>query len=171
METKFYKIKGTLERASRSDFYDNQGYFLEGKLFFQKDYWSQKIETIYTCPDDYPLATKSKDYFILKNHLTKTIDDLLQHGLLFKLSSLHREVDFHFNLFIKSANFEDFFWKENQLKINTCFYTMINNIYDGPKFINEFDDPEKILNRINQGTIYVLTKKQTFEPITISKAS
>jgi len=172
MDIKFYMIKGTLERAVRQDFFDNEGYFLEDKIFFQKDYITKKFTTLFRTPTDYPFGMKDAEYFKVKKYHSDLIDDLLRHALLYKLSTNNHELDFHFNLYIKTATYTDIFHRDLLLKMHTTYYNMeTNGTVTGPFFINEFDKPEQIQNRLEKGMIYILSKKQLFEPITLSKAS
>jgi len=157
MDVKFYSIRGTLVRAVRQDFFDNKGYFLEDKIFFQKDYMTKKFTTLFKVPSDFPCMEKDKEYYKLKKYYSDEIDDLIRNQLLYKLSTNHHELDFHFNLFIKTATYTDMFHRDLLLKMNTTYYNMDpNGTVTGPYFTSEFDNPEQIQKRLEKGLILIL---------------
>lgn len=172
MEIKFYLIKGTLVRAVRQDFFDNEGYFLEDKIFFQKDYFTKKFIKMYKTPIDYKWGMKDALYYKLKKYSCNEIEDLLRYSLLYKLSSNHNELDFHFNLYIKTASYTDLFYNDLQLRLNTTYYKMdINGTVSGPFYISTLDDPNKIQGQLENGLVLILSRKQLFEPIQFSKTA
>lgn len=172
MEPKFYTVKGTLERCSKQDFFDKEGNFLQDKLFFRKDYWTKKFIGYYRTPMDYPLAMSDLTNALIKKYDISALEDLLNHGLLYKLSAAHHEMDFHFTLYIKTAFEADLFFRDNLLIYNTCYYNIDSKgIVTGPNNITEFDDPNKIRERVQKQSILVLSKKQLFEPYKMSVAS
>lgn len=172
MEPKFYTVKGTLERCSKQDFFDNHGIFLQDKLFFQKDYWNRNFIGFYRTPSDSDFGMPKPMDALLKEHSIKELDDLLRFGLLYKLSAAHHETDFHFTLYIKTAFETDLFFRDNLLIYNTCYYNIdTKGIVTGPNYITEFDNPDKIRERVEKQSILILSRKQLFEPYKMDKAS
>jgi hypothetical protein len=166
MKIDFFTLKATLERCSNQDIYDKNGYFKENLSIFLKDNLKQKFIGFYKVPNDYPLMLADEDYWKTKSYWNTEISALLYFGQLFKLSLTHRDVDFHFNLVVKTAIQTDFFDVLKNLKYNLQYYLKSDDGYSiiGPYTLNYEMKDSKILELIEKRKIFILSTKQTFEP-------
>ena len=172
MKTQFYIIKGTLARCSREDLITADGTFIENKLFFLRDFITREFKHTYRLQCSTPIHKSELDVAIDK-YMSDEINYLLQGNLIYKLSQLNHELDFSFQMYVKTATMFDLFYCPNHLKINTVYYNRYPNgtIDLTPSEITEYDDPKLFLEKIEKGFIVVPSKKQLFEPYKIQKAS
>lgn len=168
----FFKVKGTLIQASHSDFFDRNGEFIEEKIFFIKDYITREFTSTYKISS---INSQHKDVIqlALENYVKQEVSFLLKNKLVYKLSENHHELDYHFELVLKTADFYDLFFNSNWLKVNSCYYIMnkASSLLTGPYFLNENDDKAKMGQYIAQEIIYVPIKKQLFEKTTMKKTA
>ncbi|AIT65733.1 hypothetical protein ACSN7D_001279 [Flavobacterium psychrophilum] len=171
-KVKYFKIRGTLVRASSNDFIDDHGIFIEEKIFFVKNIINKKFETTYKISS---INSVHKDILQLaiEKYTIAEFTFLLEHDLIYKLSDSHNELDFKFYLIVKTATIFDVFYNYKWLKINACYYEMntFSNTLTGPYYFRENDDIEKIKILVDKSLIYIPTKKQTFESLINKKSA
>lgn len=172
MEIQYLRIKATLERCSREDLVTASGNFIENKVFFLKDYNSREFNKTYRILNVNSMF-KDELQLAIEKYQMNEVNFLLQNNLIYKISQVNHQLDYHFLLYIKTAIEFDLFESPKHLKINTLYY---NQHPDGkhdlvPNFITEQDIPSDFFERMQRGKIWVPTKKQHFEPYKIQKAS
>lgn len=151
--TKYYKVKATLELVCPADLLGAHGKLLEHRTFFVADRYSKNLKETWTINDT---STYEHKMLLIAIH----------HKILFRLSSLHTGLHFHFWLIIREAEPFDCFYMPGKLKVNTTYYVSNeHNIITGPLYISEFDNPNHIMQLLELKKILVPTKKQLFEEI------
>lgn len=152
------KKRAALVRASHSDMLCN-GIPLENKRFLLKNPWTKEFEGTYTIGG-------TDRYDIVEIHKGLALNQF------YKISEAPVDTDFHCFIFLKKADSFDLMYSPKWPKLNTLYYKMVGlNQIVGPLYLNELDNIETIKKGIEQGTYYVLHKKQLFQPVEVEKKS
>ena len=169
---KFYTIKASLVRCSRQDFFDSEGFFLENKLFFIKDYVTKEFVSHYVLPMDFTKNLTDRDSLLSKKYTVGEINNMLRHGLIYKIVETSNVLDFNFSMYIRTANEFDLFYNFKNLQQNVTYYNInYQGMVSGPFHITSFTKIEEIKKLMDQGLVLVPNHKQKFEQITLAKAS
>lgn len=148
---KYFKVKATLELVGFGDTSDRHGNLLEHRIFFVADQDSKEMKSTWMIKD-----TSSYERLMLRK--------AIYNKMLYKLSDLHTGLHFHFWLIVRQAEDYDCFYTKNQPKINTTYYIMNDSsTITGPLYIHEQDDPMQLKKLLEQGKIFVPTRKQLYE--------
>jgi hypothetical protein len=148
---KYFKTKATLELVGFNDISGRDGKLLEHRMFFVADESSKNLKETWTIND-----TSSYERMMLHTAIRKR--------LLYRLSEIHTEVNFHFWLIVRKAEEFDCFYRRNLPKLHTTYYIMdAGNTITGPLYISEFDDPVHLQKLLDDGQLYVPTRKQLYE--------
>jgi hypothetical protein len=159
METpEVIKKKAAIVRASHSDMLWN-GTPLENKKFFLKNPWTKEFEGTYT-------ISGTDRYDIIEIHKGLALDQF------YKISEAPVETDFQCFIFLKKAEHWDLLYSPKWPKLNTLYYKLVGkNQIVGPLFLNKTEGVDTIKKGLEQGTYYVLHKKQLFQPVEVEKKS
>lgn len=150
---KYFKVKATLELVGYGEVSDRYGKLLQHRIFFAADQDSKEMKETWTIND-----TSSYERLMLRIAISKRV--------LYKLSDLHTSLNFHFWLIVRQAEDYDCFYRQNHFKTNTTYYIMNDSsTITGPLYIHEQDDPIHLKKLLEQGKIYVPTRKQLFEEV------
>ena len=149
--TKYFKVKVSIELAVFSDVSNQKGRLLEHRMFFAADYLTKEINQTWMIND-----TSSYERSMLYSAIV--------HKLLYKFSDASSGLLFNFWLIVRQAEEYDFFYIKNQLKSNLVYYIMNDqHTVSGPIYLHEHDDTNYIRKLLEQGKLYVPTRKQLFE--------
>ena len=148
---KYFKVKATLELVRYNEISGRDGKLLEHRMFFVADENSKEMKETWTIND-----TSSYERLMLNM--------AIRRRMLFRLSEVHTEVNFHFWLILRQAEEFDCFYRKDVPKLHTTYYIVNSgNTMTGPRYISEFDDVAQLQKLFNEGHIYVPTRKQLFE--------
>lgn len=146
-------IPAAIEKASFTDCFHKDGTCIENKIFFLKNYFSNKMEGYYRVVD----GTGNDTFYI------KEVQKLLVLGLIFLLKPVVSTSDYVIKLVVERATEFDFFCKDELLR-DVIFYVDSQSSVSGPFNSNQYK-PERIKEGLKNGYIYIPSKKQTFEQI------
>lgn len=166
METKYYSINASLVRCSSSDFFDKDGRLFENKTFYIKDESNFQFKDRYYIGDIYGISITESDYILNENYYRNQIKYLKDRGLIYKIEN-HKELEFNFKLYLKTASESDLYITNTNFLIKNSTYYCINqdNQIIGPFEIHENHSGEKFRKFLDKGFLLVPIKKQTFESI------
>lgn len=173
MEIKYYSIRRTLVRCSKSDFFDTHGRILENTTYYIKDESTYQFKDRYFIGSIYGVSNDREDYRLTENYYLDQINYLLASNLIFKLTDNHNVQDYNFKLYLKSAESDDIFTATTDWLLFNKTYFCINsqNQIIGPMTIFPNHSGEEFRELLNKGLILVPLKKQTFEPFKLAAAS
>lgn len=173
MEIKYYAIRRTLVRCSKSDFFDTHGRILENTTYYLKDESTYQFKDRYYIGSIYGISIDPSDYKLTEDYYLRQINYLVASNLVFKLTDNHNTLDFNFKLYLKSAESDDLFTATtNWLLTNTTYFCINNqNQIVGPLTIFSNHSGDEFRELFNKGLILVPLKKQTFEPFKFAAAS
>lgn len=153
------KKKVSLVRASREDMFDHSGKPLENKLFILKNPWTRAIEGLYRIGG-------TDRYDIIE------IEKGLALNQFYKISEVKNETDREYWMFLRVADFFDMLYSPKWPKVNQLYYRVVSNKeIVGPLYVSEMDGVDTIKKGLQDGTYYVLHKKQLFQPVELLKSA
>lgn len=172
MEIKYYSIRGTLTKCSKEDFFQ-KGRIIENTTYYIKDESTLKFKGRFLIDSIYYNYKSSSDYEIIEKYYLNQINYLMSKNLIFKLQESYDNLKLNFKMYLQTAlEFDIFYGSTNHLIFNTTYYCITSkNQILGPFKINENHSGAKFREFLDKGLILVPTKKQTFEPIQLAKAS
>ncbi|GAB3708441.1 hypothetical protein [Flavobacterium koreense] len=173
MELPIYiSTRATLVNAYWSDLKNSEGIFNFNSIFFLKDEITKEFYSTYKLHDNDwiykpDFAKSSEKYF------EEEVNYLVNKRLIYKLSTNNNNKDFEFRLYLKRADLDSIFFCPQHIRFNRIYYVVDKKSGSiiGPEYTNFETDIEKFKELIENGFIYVPTKKQTFEPFRLAKAS
>ena len=165
MKIDYYNICAAVELVTKTDVFDHAGYLFENKVFYIKNYFTQKFCGRYRLHDDYP--NMPLDYEVIKfmQYYKDEVNELLKYKLLYKITvpSENHEKNIFFT--IKTAFYDDLLISNKRIKNNVTYYIMENtNTIHGPHIAGNFTDANEMIDNIDQGKIFIPALKQLFEP-------
>lgn len=173
MKSTYFKVTEALIPAIKEDFIDQDGKFIEDKLFFLKNSKTDKFYSTYKVSNVNCHNCSNKQWQeMIEDYQIKEIDCLLNNNLIYKNTTTSSE-NIYYNLIIKQATIDDIIYSTKHLIINTTYY-LYNETFNsitGPFSIKENDTLEVFTSYLNKETIYVFTKKQLFEKLINKKAA
>lgn len=148
-----FLIPVAIEKASFSDCFHKDGTCIENKMFFLKNYFSNKLSGYYSIPD----GSGKETYWV------KELQKLLVLNLIFMVKPVLPNSDFVIKLAVEEATEYNFFCGPDLLT-DVIFYVDTQNGVQGPFNSNQFS-AKRIKSGLLQKNIFVPSKQQTFEQI------
>jgi hypothetical protein len=153
------KKKVSLVRASREDMFDYSGMPLENKMFVLKNPWTKTFEGLFRIGG-------TDRYDIIE------IEKGLALNQFYKIAESPNSKDFQCAMFLRQAEHFDLLYSPKFSKTNQLYYKLVGDgKIVGPLYLNEMDSIDTIKKGLEQGTYYVLHKKQLFQPVELLKSA
>jgi hypothetical protein len=147
-------IRAALEPVSYEDVFKKNGHCIENKLFFLKHPISKEMygyTKVYEGNENDPYFIKEiRTAFVLK--------------IMYVLRPATYKSEFIFKLILQEAERDDFFESNIHLMNNVIFYVDTIKGVQGPFYTNHFTN-DRINQGLEQGNLYIPSKRQTFEQI------
>jgi hypothetical protein len=173
MELPLYiSTRATLVNAYWSDLKNSEGIFNFNSVFFLKDEITKEFYATYKLHDN-DWIYKSEQTLSSEKYFNDEVNYLVNKRLIYRLSESNNSKDFEFKLYLKRADLYDVFFCPGHIRFNRIYYVVDKKTGSviGPEYTKFDTDKENFKELIDNGLIYVPTKKQTFEPFRLAKAS
>lgn len=154
---KIISIHVSFLRAGKLDCFEKD-IPMHGKLFFSRNAETKDFCGIYTIPGSDSFATME-------------VINLLHLGILYYPTLIMNFNNPSCKLYLQEADEFDFIYSKKFIRSNQMYFVRNAKDVTGPFYYKSNSDIEKIKTGLQQKTLYVPCKKQSFEKVVTSKSA